>query len=188
MFKISFWHVSALITILWVFARYCVWKKYRKTAKQPTLSNEVKLLMFYACIIILARIVYFPWHHINGRIGALNFNFQKLFPPRVNLIPFVHLVDNYAGWQMNIIGNISMFIPVGIFLPACFKQLKTVWKTIIAGSSISLFIEITQLMFYERCSDVDDLIMNTTGVLIGALIYFGNKKIKRIRQEKAVNA
>lgn len=38
--------------------------------------------------------------------------------------------------------------------------------------------EITQLPFYSRCSDIDDLIMNTTGVFIGAIIYFGIKSLK----------
>ena len=33
-------------------------------------------------------------------------------------------------------------------------------------------IEVSQLLFYERSSDIDDLILNTTGAFIGALIYF----------------
>ena len=39
-------------------------------------------------------------------------------------------------------------------------------------------LEITQLPFYSRCSDIDDLFMNTTGVLIGAVIYFCVKRLK----------
>ncbi|MCR5029599.1 MAG: VanZ family protein, partial [Fibrobacter sp.] len=92
-------------------------------------------------------------------------------------IPFERMFDIYPGRTMNIIGNISMFIPVGIVWPLCFKKLDCLWKTVLAGAVFSLFIEISQLAFYERCSDVDDLLMNASGVLIGAILYFGVKKI-----------
>ena len=42
-----------------------------------------------------------------------------------------------------------------------------------------LFIELSQLPFYDRCSDIDDLILNTVGIFIGALIYFGVKRARR---------
>ena len=69
-----------------------------------------------------------------------------------------------------------MFIPVGLVWPYCFKKLDTIGKVVLAGGGLSFCIEITQLPFYSRCSDIDDLIMNTTGVLMGAIIYFGVKK------------
>ncbi|HCW04256.1 MAG TPA: hypothetical protein DGK91_06850 [Clostridium sp.] len=71
-----------------------------------------------------------------------------------------------------------MFIPVGIVWPICFKKLDNIGKAILAGAIFSLLIEISQLLFYERCSDIDDLILNTAGVAIGALIYFGCKKLR----------
>ena len=70
-----------------------------------------------------------------------------------------------------------MFIPVGLAWPFCFKKLDTIGKTVLVGAGFPLFIEITQLPFYDRCSDVDDLILNTTGILIGAIIYFGIKRL-----------
>ncbi|MBO4404268.1 MAG: VanZ family protein [Treponema sp.] len=179
MITISYLEIFALITVLWIFSRAYVWKKNKNTEVKPALRNELKLLMFYICLIVLARIVYFPWHHINGHIGTLNFDCNRVFPPRLNLVPFVHLFDYYSGWKMNIIGNILMFIPVGIVLPACFKRLDSFLNTFLAGAMISLFIEISQLLFYERCSDVDDFIMNSAGAALGALAYFGIKKIRR---------
>ena len=74
--------------------------------------------------------------------------------------------------NVNIIGNISMFIPVGACWPFCFKRLNTVWKSILAGFGLTLFIELSQLVFYDRCSDIDDLIMNGTGAIIGSILYF----------------
>jgi glycopeptide antibiotics resistance protein len=92
------------------------------------------------------------------------------------------MFDAYDGWLINIIGNITMFIPVGFVWPFCFKKLDTIGKVVLAGGGLTLFIELTQLPFYARCSDIDDLIMNTTGVFIGAIIYFGAKHLKHSRK------
>jgi len=90
----------------------------------------------------------------------------------ISFIPFYFLVDRYDGWKMNIIGNITMFIPVGIVWPICFSRLDTVRKTIFAGAGFTLLIEMTQLFCLGRHTDVDDLILNTIGVVIGACIVF----------------
>lgn len=140
------------------------------------------MMMVYICIIVIARIVNFPWHHVNGLIGTMKFDASKIIPPWVNLLPILHLFDIYDGWQMNIIGNITMFIPVGIVWPICFKKLDTIGKSILAGAGFSLFIEISQLFFYERCSDIDDILLNTAGAAIGALIYFTYKKLRVIKR------
>ena len=76
-----------------------------------------------------------------------------------------------------------MFIPVGLAWPFCFKKLDSLGKVVLAGAGFPLFIEITQLPFYDRCSDVDDLILNTTGIFIGALIYFGIKRLTACKKK-----
>lgn len=169
MLEITYWQMLTFITIVWIIMRVVLGIKRQEF--RPL--QELKLLMVYICIIVIARIVYFPWHHVNGHIDTLQFDVSKIIPPKVNLIPIVRLFEVYDGWQMNIIGNITMFIPVGIVWPVCFKKLDSLGKTILAGGLFSLCIEITQLLFYSRCSDVDDLILNTSGVVIGAIIYFG---------------
>ena len=169
MIEIHYWNVYITITVLWFLVRIALGIKRRGIS----VSRELQLLMVYICIVVIVRIVYFPWHHVNGHIGALNFDASKIFPFWLNLIPIVHLLDIYDGWQMNIMGNIAMFIPVGIVWPICFKELDSIGKTVLAGAGFTILIEVSQLLFYERCSDIDDLILNTTGVLIGALLYFG---------------
>ena len=136
------------------------------------------MLTVYICLVVIARIVYFPMRLVEGRIASLVLDVDKIFPLWINLIPIVHLFDVLDGWLINIIGTVTMFIPVGLAWQFCFKKLDTLGKTVLAGAGFPLFIEITQLPFYDRCSDVDDLIMNTAGILIGALIYFGIKLLK----------
>lgn len=175
MFEITYWDLLGFITLLWVIVRVLVGLK----AKKFSWAEELKMLLVYVCIVVIARIVNFPMRHVDGHIGTMKFDSSKVFPLWVNLIPIVHLFDVYDGWQINIIGNIAMFIPVGIVWPVCFKKLDSVGKTVLAGAGFTLFIEITQLPFYERCSDVDDLLLNTCGVVIGALIF----NLFRLRRE-----
>ena len=174
MFEITYWEMLAIITVIWIITRIIT------GIRNHTFSvlKELKMLMVYICFIVIARIVNFPWHHVNGKIGTMKFDSSQILPFRVNLVPIVHLFDIYDGWQMNIIGNITMFIPVGIVWPICFRKINTFGKTILAGAGFSLSIEIFQLLFFERCSDIDDLILNTIGVAIGALIYFCCQKKK----------
>ena len=174
MFEITFEGLWIFITLGWIAARaICALKNRKFDWKQ-----ELKLLLVYVCVVVIARIVYFPRRLVEGRIGSLILDVNKIFPLWINLIPVVHLFDVYDGWQINIIGNITMFIPVGIVWPICFRKLDTLGKAVLAAALFPLFIEITQLPFYDRCSDVDDLLLNTTGILLGALIYFGIKRLK----------
>ena len=181
MFEITYKELFIFVTLAWIVTRVICGIRNQKV----DWKNEAKLLTVYICLVVIARFVYFPMHLVEGRIASLVLDVEKIFPLWVNFIPIVHMFDEYDGWLINIIGNITMFIPVGWAWPFCFKKLDTIGKTVLAGAGISLFIEITQLPFYSRCSDIDDLIMNTTGIFIGALIYFGVKRLntrkKRVR-------
>ena len=174
MFEITYKGLFILISLVWIMVRVI----YGIRNRNMDWKYEAKLLTVYICLVVIARIVYFPMRLVEGRIASLFLDVEKIFPLWINLIPIVHLFDGYDGWLINIIGNVTMFIPVGLAWPFCFKKLDTIGKTVVVGAGFPLLIEITQLPFYDRCSDVDDLILNTTGILIGALLYFGVKRIK----------
>lgn len=177
MIEIEYWKLFGVITILWVVWRALVGIKNRKIS----FLIEAKMLMVYICIVVVARLVYFPAHHINGKIGTMKFDASKILPVQANLVPIIHMFDSYDGWLLNIIGNIGMFVPVGIVWPICFKKINTIGKTILVGALFSLLIEVSQLFLFERYSDIDDIILNTSGAAIGALIYFGCKKLRKER-------
>lgn len=171
MIEFNFWITSAVIVALWVLFRAVI------ALKNHTISfkREAQLLLVLVCIVVVFRVVMFPLHHVDGHVGTLKYDPDKIFPIWYNLVPIYHLFDIYDGWQINIIGNILLFVPVGIIWPFCFKKLNSVGKTVLAGAGFTLLIEIIQLPLFGRCSDIDDMILNTTGVLIGALIYFFHK-------------
>ena len=174
MLEITFKGLYILITLAWIAVRaFCGIRKGKIDWKY-----EAKLLLVYVCLVVIARFVYFPLRPVDGRIGTLRLDMNRIFPLWINLVPIVRLFEAYDGWLINIIGNVTMFIPVGLVWPFCFRKLDTIKKTVLLGACFPLFIEITQLPFYSRCSDVDDLILNTTGIFLGALIYFGVKRLK----------
>ena len=178
MLEITYTGVFVFITLAWIVTRVICGIRNKKV----DWKHEAKLLTVYICLVVIVRFVYFPLRLVEGRIESLILDVEKIIPLWINLVPIVHLFDVYDGWQINIIGNIAMFIPVGLVWPFCFKKLDTIGKTVLVGAGFPLFIEITQLPFYARCSDIDDLIMNSTGVFIGAIIYFGVKHLKNSKK------
>lgn len=82
----------------------------------------------------------------------------------------------------NAAGNAALFIPTGILLPVVYKKLNSFGKVVAAGAFISLCIEILQLPFASRASDIDDIILNTLGVVIGYGIYALVKKLRAARR------
>ena len=92
-----------------------------------------------------------------------------MFPPRVNLVPLKYLLDYLIVGEavLNTVGNIAMFVPIGIIWPLVFRQLDRHKKVIASGMGLSLCIEILQLPFFDRVTDIDDLILNSLGFLVG---------------------
>ncbi len=64
------------------------------------------------------------------------------------MIPLVYLFDYpvFKEALLNLIGNTTMFIPIGIIWPVVFKKLDAPWKVLAAGMGFSLCIEILQLL------------------------------------------
>ena len=71
--------------------------------------------------------------------------------------------------------NVVVFVPVGMLLCMAFKQM-TWWKALLIGCGISVTIESLQFFFMRGFSEVDDVMHNTMGCLIG----FGIITILRI--------
>ncbi|MBR3963567.1 MAG: VanZ family protein [Oscillospiraceae bacterium] len=177
MIKIPFIETTIFLTALWVLVRLII---YLKTGKAD-LKRELLLLLVYVCIMVAARVTFFPFGKIEGKVQPLLFDINQIFPPKINLIPFVYLFDypELKSALLNLIGNYALFIPMGIVWPSVFKELNSHLKVLLAGFGFSMIIEILQLPFFERTSDIDDLILNFSGYLTGYLIYLLFIKIKK---------
>lgn len=92
----------------------------------------------------------------------------------LNLQPFVWLTKTYEmGAQKmveQLVLNIGMFVPLGLLLPIVFEKMRVWWKTILAALAVTLCIETLQY-FMGRSADIDDVIMNFTGGVLGYLLF-----------------
>lgn len=177
MWEISFIGLELFFTAVWLICRAAVWIRQRRV----DWKREAVLLLLYIDLAVIIRFTFFPMARVDGRVQPLIFDASAAFPFRLNLVPFVRLFDysNKRDLLWNVLGNTVMFIPTGIVLPIVFKKLNSFWKVVAAGALISLLIEIIQLPFSVRASDVDDLILNTAGVVVGCGIYAAVKRLKR---------
>ena len=87
----------------------------------------------------------------------LSFNF--------NFVPFLYMFSDYKNSLLNVL----LFIPLGFFLPFFWKKSSSFGYTVLFGFCASLFIELLQI-FTFRATDVNDLITNTLGTILGYLL------------------
>ena len=180
MFAISYLRMVILITVLWLIVRIICSIKNKKL----DLKREAQLLLVYICIIVVVRFTFCPFGKVDGKIQPLLFDITRILPFWINLKPFIYLFDYPTMKEalLNLIGNTAMFIPLGIVWPSVFKELNTPLKAITAGVGFTLIIEIVQLLFYDRATDIDDVILNSLGYLIGYGIYLTVKKLKKVKR------
>ena len=94
-----------------------------------------------------------------------------------NLVPFQEIKRFWhyreqlgVWWVINLFGNVVIFLPFGFFEAMASKQRSFLW-IMADGFLLSLLVETFQLISKVGRFDVDDLILNTSGVFIGYLIF-----------------
>ena len=78
----------------------------------------------------------------------------------------------------NLAGNILIFIPFGFFMPVASEH-RNFFVTVMDTFLLSLIIEVIQLLTKVGCFDVDDLLLNTIGGVVGYIIFMISNVIRR---------
>ena len=148
MIEVSLLTGELIFTVLWLLIRGMIWIQQKKIVWK----REAFLLLMYINLAVLIRFVFYPFvfypfFTVNGQVQHLIINMKNIQPPRINLIPLVNILDYDIKREaaINIIGNISMFIPTGIIMPILYKRLDCLWKVLFAGAGLSFVIEMIQL-------------------------------------------
>ena len=92
-----------------------------------------------------------------------------------NFIPLRGMLTDITNSYLNVL----LFIPLGIFVPCLWPEYRSMMKTVGLGLMTSLGIEILQI-FTFRATDINDVITNVAGTMIGYLI--GRLIVKRFPQ------
>ena len=100
----------------------------------------------------------------------------------INLVPFrtiygsvyiiVHRTNPYLIPHeiISLLGNFALFMPFGYFIPRLFEKYRVFIKFILFTFVVLLSIETLQVLTIRGCFDVDDIILNLAGAVIGFFI------------------
>lgn len=93
-----------------------------------------------------------------------------------NLIPFRSIAPQLKylpqWWALkNILANIFVFVPFGVLLPAAFPRVRPFGKSLACSVALILFIELFQLITMLGIFDVDDILLNLIGCLVGYALF-----------------
>ncbi len=110
------------------------------------------------------------------RIGQMMFSFGGTHEGAPNLWPFKTILPyllGEKGWliaTVNIVGNIILLVPVGLLVPLVLRRMtwkKMSWLAVCTGFAI----ELLQTVLHVGIFDIDDIILNAAGTLIGYRVY-----------------
>jgi len=133
-------------------------------------SNTVWLLLG-TYLVVLFALTFLP-------LGGVNYpNASK-----INLDPFatieraLSLGPRSVSFRL-LIGNIVAFLPLGLLLPLLSDRLRNIVAVFAVAAALSLTIEAGQYAISRaidvayRSADVDDVILNTTGAVLGFVVF-----------------
>jgi glycopeptide antibiotics resistance protein len=106
----------------------------------------------------------------------------------VQPIPFDTTIAEFRRglWPFcyHVVGNMIWFVPLGLIGPLVKRSLQRCKKLIIAAICLSLGIELAQWIFATGMSDIDDIILNALGALVGWIIWHRVRRTTEDRRRK----
>ena len=108
-----------------------------------------------------------------GGLAAITFmnRIGNGFRMGVQIYPFLAFWEAWNEFTLQVwlnpLLNIAMFVPLGVFLPMAAKPFRRWYWMLAAGTGTSLIIEVLQYILGRGQADVDDLICNTLGAMLG---------------------
>lgn len=124
------------------------------------------------------------------KVGQIMLNFGGTQDGQANLIPFKTIFPYLLGHKgliiagINLIGNIALLVPLGFVLPFLYRNLT--WKNAtIIGVASGLVIEVLQTVLHVGIFDIDDVILNALGFVLGYLMFVF--LTKWLREKKYLN-
>lgn len=154
-FLLSYQIPGLIVTV--VFLLFCEYGHKRRGEKITPL-HRILILALGSYLMLLFTMTISPEYGFSfSRIGN-----------NVNLIPFTVLREVNLD-ILNFLGNVILFVPLGFLLVLISRQFRKVYYSLLTGFFISVLIEFLQL-FEGRGTDVDDVILNTMGTLLGYLV------------------
>jgi len=137
-------------------------KRFRNTMKKTYIIVIISLFLY---TLVLLGMIVFKYRH-----GAI-FEFSQ-----ANFVPFKTIAEYLSGYptwgtaRRNLLGNIVLFVPIGLLLPLVFQKKSKVilWLGLL---TYGIMPEILQVIFRSGIFDIDDIILNSLGVIAGYFLF-----------------
>lgn len=149
-------------------------KNYRAAVK------IISIVMFILYMSFLIYLTFFD--HTYGR---------DIFQRRLIIVPFktiIKFLTSSYNWKIvmiNIAGNIAAFVPMGFLLPLAFDRLKSFSIVLIVVFLATLSIEVFQYIFAVGTSDIDDIMLNVLGGILGYFMMWISVRLVSLICEKS---
>lgn len=156
------------------------------------MTKKVWKIIFIIYIFILIKLIIFkyPWEHLVAvtkswkkdvileGISTANFTLGK------SIRMYIRYFDKFPFWNgfANLIGNVLVFIPYGYLLPKAYSACGKWWRVFYCVVGFVMSIELFQLFSAFGAFDVDDILLNVGGAMVGyglfAMIRWIKKEMK----------
>ncbi|SDO03189.1 VanZ family protein [Halobacillus sp. SY10] len=144
------------------------------------MSKVQRIIMSLGFIGYILFLVFYMFFQSRGAAG-MSLSLFEYIQSRSNLIPFKTIANYITALQegtmntwtavKNLLGNVLVFTPMGIFLPALFRKLDRLRAFLLAFVLIILSAEVAQLLTQRGSFDIDDFILNLFGAWLGFKVW-----------------
>ena len=138
---------------------------------------SVFIFVVYMLVLVLVLILKFPSPIFGYIIEQWKSGAERVYLEKPHLVPFeiityyVKSAHSFNDWFFkNLACNIIMFMPFGFLVPL-FSKKKKWWQILLFGALLSVLIEVIQHLLRIGIADIDDVILNSFGTIIGFGIY-----------------
>lgn len=155
----------------------------KKKKKKPQDSTPLLRFLF---VVYVALLLWLLFDRPVARDPV--FDYAQMLRGNMNLVPF-HTIGNYwkvvMRWEftplfyhcvINLGGNLFLFIPIGYLLPRLWPFLRNFFSFLLTCTLAITLVELLQLVTLLGSLDIDDLILNLLGMILGYLIFMIFKK------------
>lgn len=127
-------------------------------------------LLFGLYLILMVYFLFFAESMGRTSMGQeYHYNLQP-FKEIHRYFTYYELIGPYTVF-LNIAGNILAFVPFGLFFPFLSRKNRGFFKVVLISFEVSLLVEIIQLVTRVGSCDVDDMILNTLGGMLGHICF-----------------
>ena len=157
----------------------------KKKKKKLKIADSTPLLRF-AFLVYAAFLLWLLFDRSVSWDPA--YDYGELMRSKMNLVPF-HTIGNYwrvvSRWEwnymfrhcfINLVGNVVLFIPAGYLLPRLWKTLRNFFAFLLTCVLAISLVELLQLVTLLGSLDIDDLILNVFGMILGYITFMIIKK------------